>query len=69
VHDLHRAHYRRGSAWAQDVFTGRIQSNHRISIWKSFNAQCLAVQAEVKKFHVASFCMTAIQAIGLLLLG
>ena len=24
VHDLHRAHYRRGSARAQDVFTGRI---------------------------------------------
>jgi hypothetical protein len=24
VHDLHRAHYRRGLAWAQDVFTGRL---------------------------------------------
>jgi hypothetical protein len=25
VHDLHRAHYRLGSAHAQDVFTGRIR--------------------------------------------
>jgi hypothetical protein len=27
VHDLHRAHYRRGSAYAQDVLPGRIHSS------------------------------------------
>ena len=39
VHDLHRAHYRRGSARAQDVFTGRIRRSSGIgNLGNEFNA-------------------------------